>query len=95
MVFVIGCGKDFQNIPFAHMLSHEIDLRFQYRYKDTYPKAIALVSSGWIDLKPLVTHRFSLENGEKAIQTASDPEAQAIKVKILDPEMDTWERFGR
>jgi L-iditol 2-dehydrogenase len=84
MVFVIGCGKDFQNIPFAHMSSREIDLRFQYRYRDTYPKAIALVSSGLIDLKPLVTHRFALEDGEKAFQTASDPRARAIKVQILD-----------
>ncbi|KAF4457816.1 L-arabitol dehydrogenase [Fusarium austroafricanum] len=34
-VFVIGVGKDFQNIPFMHLSSKEIDLRFQYRYHDT------------------------------------------------------------
>lgn len=84
MVFVIGCGKDFQNIPFAHMSAREIDLRFQYRYKDTYPKAISLVSSGLINLKPLVTHRFTLEEGEQAFKAASDPTARAIKVQILD-----------
>lgn len=84
MVFVIGCGKEMQNIPFAYMSAREIDLRFQYRYRDTYPKAIGLVASGLIDLKPLVTHRFSLEEGEKAFQTASDPAARAIKVQILD-----------
>lgn len=83
-MFVIGCGKDFQNIPFAHMSSREIDIRFQYRYKDTYPKAIALVSSGLINLKPLVTHRFALEEGEKAFEAASDVNARAIKVQILD-----------
>lgn len=84
MVFVIGCGKDFQNIPFAYMSSREIDLKFQYRYKDTYPKAIGLVSSGLINLKPLVTHRFTLEEGEQAFQAASNPSAKAIKVQILD-----------
>lgn len=55
----------FQNIPFAYMSAREIDLRFQYRYKDTYPKAIGLVSAGLIDLKSLVTHRFNLEEGEE------------------------------
>ncbi|KAK7408272.1 hypothetical protein QQX98_009585 [Neonectria punicea] len=61
MVFVIGCGKDFQTLPFMHMAGKEIDLRFQYRYHDTYPRAIGLVASGVIDVKPLVTHRFTLE----------------------------------
>jgi L-iditol 2-dehydrogenase len=84
MVFVIGCGKDFQTIPFAYMSAREIDLRFQYRYRDTYPKAISLVSAGLIDLKPLVTHRFTLEEGEQAFKTVSDPSARAVKVQILD-----------
>ncbi|KAF5534993.1 l-arabinitol 4-dehydrogenase [Fusarium napiforme] len=55
-VFVIGVVKDFQNIPFMHLSSKEIDLRFHYRYHDTYHKAISLVAEGLIDLKPLVTH---------------------------------------
>lgn len=84
MVFVIGCGKDFQTLPFMHMSAKEIDLRFQYRYHDTYPKAIELVSAGMIDLKSLVTHRFTLEEGEQAFKTASDPSAKAVKVQILD-----------
>ncbi|KAH0363060.1 GroES-like protein, partial [Aureobasidium melanogenum] len=84
LVFVIGCGKDFQNIPFSYMSAREVDLKFQYRYKDTYPKAIGLVAAGLVDLKPLVTHRFTLDQGEDAFKTASDPKAKAIKVQILD-----------
>ncbi|KAH6873796.1 chaperonin 10-like protein [Thelonectria olida] len=83
-VFVIGVGKDFQNIPFMHLSSKEIDLRFQYRYHDTYPKAISLVTEGLIDLKPLVTHRFKLEQGIEAFAAASNPAARAIKVQIID-----------
>jgi len=67
-----------------HLSSKEIDLRFQYRYHDTYPKAIVLVEQGLIDLKPLVTHRFSLEQGVEAFMAASDPAARAVKVQILD-----------
>ncbi|KAF6802091.1 l-arabinitol 4-dehydrogenase [Colletotrichum musicola] len=84
MVFVIGCGKDFATIPFMYMAGKEIDLRFQFRYRDIYPRAIGLVSEGVIDLKPLVTHRFTLEDGEQAFITASDPAALALKVQVID-----------
>lgn len=67
-----------------HLSSREIDLRFQYRYHDTYPKAISLVTEGLIDLKPLVTHRFKLEEGLEAFAAASNPAARAIKVQLLD-----------
>jgi L-iditol 2-dehydrogenase len=67
-----------------HASFREIDIRFQFRYMETYPKAIALVSEGLIDLKPLVTHRYGLEDAKQAFETASTPAAQAIKVQFLD-----------
>ena len=63
---------------------HEIDIRFQFRYHETYPKAIRLVSEGLIDLKPLVTHRYRLDEGQQAFETASTPSTRAIKVQIFD-----------
>ncbi|GAB7364998.1 hypothetical protein MBLNU230_g5781t1 [Neophaeotheca triangularis] len=84
LVFIIGVGKDFQQIPFMYCNEREIDIKFQYRYRETYPKAITLVSEGLIDLKPLVTHRFSLEEGLAAFEAASTPEARAVKVQLLD-----------
>ncbi|CAG8908891.1 unnamed protein product [Penicillium egyptiacum] len=83
-VSVIGVGKDFQNIPFMHMSAKEIDLKFQYRYHDIYPKAIRMVAAGILNLKPLVSHRFDLEDGLKAFETASNPGSNAIQVQILD-----------
>lgn len=66
------------------MSAREIDLKWQYRYKNVYPKAISLVSSGLINVAPLVTHRFALEDGTEAFRVATDPKAGAIKVQILD-----------
>ena len=83
-VFIIGVGKDFQQIPFIAASFREIDIRFQFRYRETYPKAIMLVSEGLIDVKPLVTHRFSLEQGQDAFEAASNPAAKAVKVQLLD-----------
>jgi len=83
LVFVIGVGKEFQNLPFMHCSVNEIDLRFQYRYNNTWPKAIRLVSAGLIDLKPLVTHRFQLEDAVEAFNVASDISTGSIKVQIF------------
>lgn len=82
LVFVIGVGKDFQNIPFMHLSVNEIDLKFQYRYSNTWPKAIRLVSAGLIE-KPLVTHRFQLEDAVEAFEVASDIKRGSVKVQIF------------
>lgn len=49
-----------------------------------YPKAIRLVSSGLVNVKPLVTHRLKLEDAVKAFHIAADPSQGAIKVQIHD-----------
>jgi L-iditol 2-dehydrogenase len=48
----------------------------------SFPLAIYLVSSGKMDVKPLITHTFRIEEAVKAFETASDPTAGAIKVQI-------------
>jgi len=83
LVFVIGVGREFQNLPFMHLSVNEIDLKFLYRYHNTWPKAIRLVSSGLIDLKPLVTHRFQLEDSLDAFEVASDITRGSVKVQIF------------
>lgn len=81
-VFVIGVGKNEINIPFMRLSTQEIDLQFQYRYSNTWPKAIRLIEGGVIDVTRLVTHRFDIEDGVKAFETAADPKTGAIKVLI-------------
>ena len=82
-VFVIGVGKPEMKIPFMRLSVQEIDLQFQYRYSNTWPRAIRLVQSGVLDMKRLVTHRFSLEDAVKAFETSADSaKTGAIKVLI-------------
>ncbi|KAI4251458.1 MAG: hypothetical protein LQ352_004838 [Teloschistes flavicans] len=87
-VFVIGVGKAEMSLPFMRLSTQEIDLQFQYRYCNTWPRAIRLVEDGVIDMKQLVTHRFDLEDAVKAFETAGDIKSGAIKVQIQS-EVDT------
>jgi L-iditol 2-dehydrogenase len=70
--------------PFMHLSANEIDVSLQYRYANQYPKAIRLISAGLVNVKPLVTHRFTLENAIDAFHVAADPAQGAIKVQIQD-----------
>lgn len=81
-VFIIGVGKNEISIPFMRASVREVDVQLQYRYSNTWPRAIRLLQSGVIDLSKLVTHRFALEDATKAFETSADPKSGAIKVMI-------------
>jgi len=84
-VFVVGVGKNEMSFPFMRLSTREIDLRFQYRYSNTWPKAIRLVDSGVLAaVRKLVTHRFVLEDAVKAFETSANPKSGAIKVQITN-----------
>ncbi|KAL4809286.1 chaperonin 10-like protein [Aspergillus unguis] len=87
-VFVIGVGKNEMKIPFMRLSTQEIDLQYQYRYSNTWPRAIRLVKNGVINLKKLVTHRYALEDALKAFETAANPKTGAIKVQIMSSAAD-------
>ncbi|RAL12005.1 NAD(P)-dependent alcohol dehydrogenase [Aspergillus homomorphus CBS 101889] len=87
-VFVIGVGKNEMTIPFMRLSTQEIDLQYQYRYCNTWPRAIRLVRNGIINLQKLVTHRFALEDALKAFETAANPKTGAIKVQIMSSDED-------
>ena len=81
-VFVIGVGKNEMTLPFMRLSTEEIDVQFQYRYSNTWPRAIRLLESGVLDLRGLITHRYDIEDAIKAFETASNPRTGAIKVQI-------------
>ena len=47
-----------------------------------YERSLELVRSGRIDLEPVVTHRFGLDDVEQAFATASSRTDGAIKVLV-------------
>lgn len=60
-----------------------LTIKLARRMKHTYPRAIQLATSGKIDLRSLVTHRFGLDDFHKAFAVAQVREA--IKV-VIEPD---------
>ena len=50
--------------------------------RDDFEIAIDMMGSGRVDLKPMVTHKFSLENVQQAVDTAYDKSTGSIKVQV-------------
>jgi D-xylulose reductase len=66
----VGMGSENVTIPITTVLTKQLQVRGSFRYgAGVYPLAIDLVSRGLIDLKTLITHRFTFDEAEKAFQT--------------------------
>lgn len=62
-------------------VNREVDISGIFRYRNTYPLCLDLLSSGRINVKPLITHRFGFSEKEvkEAFETSFSGR-NAIKV---------------
>jgi len=60
----------------------EVTVKTIFRYAHVYPRALALMGSGKIDLKPLITETYPFEKSIAAYDYAVSPKPTSIKVQI-------------
>jgi D-xylulose reductase len=54
-----------------------------FRYAHVYPRALALMASGKIDVKPLITDTFDFDKSVEAFDFASKMPADSVKAQIV------------
>jgi L-iditol 2-dehydrogenase len=59
-----------------------LTIKLVRRMKHTYPRAIELVSRGLVDVRSLVTHRFSLEETPEAFRLAERREGLKVIIEV-------------
>lgn len=80
-VCLIGMGHGEMTVPLTPAAAREVDVIGVFRYKNTWPLCLEFLSSGKIDVKPLITHRFGFS--QKDVEDAFETSARggdAIKV---------------
>ena len=88
-IMLIGMGTPVQTLPLSAAALREVDLCGVFRYADTYPEGIEMVSKqNRLELEKLVTHRFvGLENAQKAFKMAgntTDDEGNLVLKVVVD-----------
>ncbi|XP_041034382.1 sorbitol dehydrogenase-like [Carcharodon carcharias] len=79
VLVLVGMGKPSTNIPVLDLIIREIDIRAVFRYCNTWPVAVDMLASKKIDVKPLVTHRFPLEEALEAFETTK----KGVGIKVM------------
>jgi len=73
--------------PIAYEVSaamvKEARVEHVFRYAHVYPRAIALMASGKINVKPLITDVFSFEESVKACEFAAQMPPTSVKAQIV------------
>ena len=59
-----------------------LTIKLVRRMKHTYPRAIELVSRGLVDVRSLVTHRFSIEDAAEAFEVAQRREGLKVIIEV-------------
>ena len=60
----------------------ELRLETVFRYANVFPRAIALLASGRIDLKPLVSRTYAFDRSIEAFEFAAEGRPDVVKVQI-------------
>jgi len=76
----LGLGGD-MSLPMMQLTAKEIDLRGSFRFHPEFALAVELMQSGLVDVKPLITHTFALDEAENAFVTANERNG-AMKTQI-------------
>lgn len=68
--------------PVESIIEGELNVVGVNRYCNTYPKAISLMSAGKINVGPLVSHRYRLEQVAEAFSYASENRSSVMKIIV-------------
>ncbi|MYR05441.1 alcohol dehydrogenase catalytic domain-containing protein [Gordonia sp. SID5947] len=85
---LVGMGADEMTLPVTVIQNREIVLTGVFRYANTWPTAISLITSGRLDLDAMVTGRFGLDDARAALEADRTP--GSIKA-IIHPGMPRCE----
>lgn len=80
VIVQLGLGGD-MTIPMMQLTAKELELRGSFRFHKEFATAVAMMQKGLIDVMPLATHTFALDDVADAFEMAND-RTQAMKVQI-------------
>lgn len=81
---VVFIGMPVSPVPIDIVSAQAKEARIEtiFRYAHVYPRALSLMESGKVNVKPLITERYKFEESIEAFEYAVNPKPTTIKVVI-------------
>jgi D-xylulose reductase len=81
---IVAVGLPVEPVPLdiSTASTREIRVETVFRYAHQYERAIALIASGRVDLKPLISETFDFADSIKAIERAAEGRPADVKLQI-------------
>jgi D-xylulose reductase len=81
-IVVVGLPVEPIKIDIAGASTKELRIENVFRYAHQYDRAIALIASGKVDLKPLISETFNFEDSKAAFDRAVEARPSDVKLQI-------------
>lgn len=84
---VVFVGMPIDPVPLDIVLAQSKEIRMEtvFRYANIYDRAINLIASGKVNLKPLISETFSFNDSVSAFDRAAEARPTDIKIQIKIP----------
>ena len=80
---LVGMPPNPVEIDIIAIQAKEIRIESVFRYANVYPRTIALLGSGKIDVKPLISKTFPFEQSVEAFKFAAEGHPNVVKTQIV------------
>lgn len=80
---LVGLPPDRVAFDVNGAIAREIRIETVFRYANVFDRALSLIASGKVDLKPLITETFSFEQSIEAFERAAEGRPADIKLQIV------------
>ena len=81
-VVLVGMPVDPVPVDIVSLQAKEARIETVFRYANVYDRAIELIASGKVDLKPLITETFAFEDAIRGFERAAEGRADDVKLQI-------------
>lgn len=80
---MVGLPVEPVNFDVPAAISKEVRIETVFRYANIFDRALQLIASGKVDLKPLITETFAFDDSIKAFERAASARPSDVKLQIL------------
>ncbi len=81
-IVLVGVPMHAHSLDIAGAINKEVEIRTVFRYANVFDRALNLIASGKVDLKPLISHTFSFEESVQAFERAAKGLPDDVKLQI-------------